>query len=173
MKIKINIFILSTFLCFCFVIFYKSLDNSNTYTPKIYEKKNIPTFKAKDFNSGIYIDSEMVFVEDIFYIINIWASWCTPCKKEHPFLMELSKDQSTRLIGLNYKDNLDNAKKFINEFGNPYSTILIDNDGTLGIEFGAYGVPETFIVDKDKKIVKKFVGPINKEILKKIKVIIK
>ena len=66
--------------------------------------------------------------------------------------MELSKNQSIKLIGLNYRDNLDNAKKFINEFGNPYSQILIDNDGTLSVEFGAYGVPETFIIDKNKKI---------------------
>ena len=87
--------------------------------------------------------------------------------------MELSKNQSIKLIGLNYKDNFDNAKNFINEFGNPYSQILIDKDGTLGVEFGAYGVPETFIVDKNKKIIKKFVGPINMEIVKEIKLIIK
>ena len=87
--------------------------------------------------------------------------------------MELSKNQSIKLIGLNYKDSLDNAKKFINEFGNPYSQIIIDNDGTLSIEFGAYGVPETFIIDKNKKIIKKFIGPINKKIVDEIKLIIK
>ena len=173
MKNKINIFILASFLVFCFVILYKGLNSSNIYTPKTHEKKNIPIFKAKDFNSGFYIDSDTVFEEDIFYIINIWASWCVPCKKEHPFLMELSKEQSIRVIGINYKDNLNNAKKFINKFGNPYSKILIDNDGMLGVEFGAYGVPETFIIDKNKKIVKKFIGPIDKEIFRKIKKIIK
>jgi cytochrome c biogenesis protein CcmG/thiol:disulfide interchange protein DsbE len=87
--------------------------------------------------------------------------------------MELSKSESAQLIGLNYKDNLNNAKKFINEFGNPYSQILIDNDGTLSIEFGAYGVPETFIIDKNKKIIRKFIGPITKEIVEEIKLIIK
>ena len=87
--------------------------------------------------------------------------------------MELSKNQSIRLIGLNYKDNLKNAKKFIDEFGNPYSQILIDNDGALSVEFGAYGVPETFLIDKDKKIIEKFVGPINQKIVEKIKLIIK
>jgi len=74
---------------------------------------------------------------------------------------------------LNYKDNLNNARKFIKEFGNPYSQILIDNDGTLGVEFGAYGVPETFLIDKNKKIIDKFVGPIDKEIVEKIELIIK
>jgi cytochrome c biogenesis protein CcmG/thiol:disulfide interchange protein DsbE len=87
--------------------------------------------------------------------------------------MQLSKNQSIKLIGLNYKDNFNNAKKFINEFGNPYSRILIDKDGTLGIEFGAYGVPETFLIDKNKNIIKKFIGPISQEIINEIKLIIK
>jgi cytochrome c biogenesis protein CcmG/thiol:disulfide interchange protein DsbE len=77
------------------------------------------------------------------------------------------------LIGINYRDNLNNAKNFINEFGNPYSQILIDPDGTLSIEFGAYGVPETFIINKNKKIIRKFIGPINKKIVEEIKLIIK
>jgi len=87
--------------------------------------------------------------------------------------MGLSKNQSVKLIGLNYKDNLSNAKKFINEFGNPYSQIIVDNDGTLSVEFGAYGVPETLIIDKNKKIIRKFIGPINKKIVEEIKLIIK
>ena len=87
--------------------------------------------------------------------------------------MKLSKNQSIKLIGLNYRDNLNNAKNFIKEFGNPYSQIIIDSDGTLSVEFGAYGVPETFIIDKNKKIIKKFIGPINKDIVQEIKLIIK
>tara|TARA_B110000263_G_C15136630_1_gene431402 strand:- start:212 stop:733 length:522 start_codon:yes stop_codon:yes gene_type:complete len=173
MKNKLTLIILFIFLSFCFVILYKGLNNSNTYIPKINHEKNIPVFKAKDLNSNTYIDSEKIFEENIYYIINIWASWCIPCKKEHPLLMELSKIQSVKLIGLNYRDNLNNAKKFINELGNPYAQILIDKDGTLGVEFGAYGVPETFIIDKNKKIIKKFVGPINKETAEEIKLITK
>ena len=173
MKNKLNLFGVIIFLIFCFIIFYKGLDNSNTYTPKISDEKNIPTFEAKDFNSNTYLKSKKIFEEDIFYIVNIWASWCVPCRTEHPLLVELSKNQSAKLIGLNYRDNLDNAKKFINEFGNPYSQIIIDNDGTLSVEFGAYGVPETFLINKNKKIIKKYIGPINKEIVDEIKFIIK
>ena len=173
MKNKLILSITIIFLSFCFVVFYKGLNNSNTYTPQINDKKNIPIFKAKDFNSNIYTNSEKIFEEDIFYIVNIWASWCVPCRTEHPTLMELSKSQSVKLIGLNYRDNQINAKNFINEFGNPYSQILIDKDGTLGIEFGAYGVPETFVIDRNKKIIRKFVGPINQEIEDEIKLIIK
>ena len=173
MKNKLNLFIIIIFLSFCFGIFYKGLNNSNTYVPKTKDKKNIPIFEAKDFNSNIYVGSEKIFEEDNFYIVNIWASWCIPCRTEHPFLMELSKSQSVKLIGLNYRDNQINAKNFINKFGNPYSKILIDSDGTLSVEFGAYGVPETFIIDKNKKIIKKFIGPINKETVEEIKLIIK
>jgi len=173
MNKKFNLFIIIIFLSFCFVIFYKGLNHSNTYAPQIINKKNIPIFKAKDFNSNIITTSEKIFEEDIFYIVNIWASWCVPCRMEHPLLMELSKNQSIKLIGLNYRDNQINAKSFINEFGNPYSQILIDNDGTLSVEFGAYGVPETFIIDKNKRIIKKFTGPISQKIIEEIKLIIK
>jgi cytochrome c biogenesis protein CcmG/thiol:disulfide interchange protein DsbE len=173
MKNKLSLIILFIFLSFCFIVFYKGLNNSNTYTPKIMNKKNIPIFKAKDFNSNTYTTSEKVFEQNSYYIVNIWASWCIPCREEHSLLMELSKNQSVKLIGLNYRDNLKNAKKFINELGNPYSQILIDNNGTLSVEFGAYGVPETYLIDKNKKIIEKFVGPINNEIVKKIKVIVK
>ena len=173
MNSKFNLFIVIVFLTFCFIIFYKGLNYSNIYTPQITKKKYIPIFEAKDFNSKISITSEKIFKEDIFYIVNIWASWCVPCRTEHPLLMELSKNQSIKLIGLNYRDNQINAKNFINEFGNPYSKILIDNKGTLSVEFGAYGVPETFIIDKNKRIIKKFTGPINQKIIEEIKLIIK
>ena len=173
MKNKLKLLIIITLMSFCFVIFYKGLDNSNTYTPEIVNQKNIPTFKAKEFNSNINFDSKKIFEKKSFYIVNVWASWCVPCRKEHPLLMELSKNKSIKLIGLNYRDNLNNAKKFINELGNPYTKILIDKDGTLGVEFGAYGVPETFLIDKNKDIIKKFVGPINQEIVNEIKLIIK
>ena len=173
MNNKFSIFFVIIFLGFCFIIFYKGLNNTNTYSPKIKDKKNIPIFEAKDFNSGSYINSEKIFKEDIFYIINIWASWCLPCRTEHHLLMKLSKNQSVKLVGLNYKDNLNNARKFINDFGNPYSQIIIDNDGTLAVEFGAYGVPETFIIDKNKKIIRKFIGPINNQIVEEIRSIIK
>tara|TARA_B100000787_G_scaffold156261_1_gene132245 strand:- start:120 stop:641 length:522 start_codon:yes stop_codon:yes gene_type:complete len=173
MKNKFILLTIILFISFCFIVFYKSLNNSNIYIPKISEKKKLPIFEAKDFISNVYLKSEKIFGEDVFYIVNIWASWCVPCRTEHPLLMRLNKNQSIKLIGLNYRDNLNNAKDFINEFGNPYSQIIIDNDGALSVEFGAYGVPETFIIDKNKNIIRKFVGPINQEILDKIKLIIK
>ena len=112
MKNKFSIFIIIIFLSFCFVIFYKGLNAPNNYTPKVNEKKNVPTFKAKDFYSNNYINSDEIFEENIFYIVNIWASWCVPCRVEHPLLMQLSKNQSIKLIGLNYRDNYNKSEIF-------------------------------------------------------------
>jgi cytochrome c biogenesis protein CcmG, thiol:disulfide interchange protein DsbE len=173
MRNKFYLIILFIFLSVCFIIFYKGLSNSNVYTPKVDQKKNIPNFKVKEFDSNIDLSFKEIFKKNHYYILNIWASWCVPCRTEHPLLMKLSNNPSIKLIGLNYKDNLKNAKKFINEFGNPYTQILVDSDGTLSIELGAYGVPETFLIDKERKIIKKFVGPINQEIVEKIEMITK
>ena len=173
MKNRIFFIFIAIFFIFCFVIFYKGLNNSNTYIPSSDNKKNIPSFIAKDFFSEDKVDSETIFKDDIFYILNIWASWCLPCRKEHSMLMNLSKNKSIKLVGLNYKDNIINAKKFLKELGNPYSQILIDQDGTLAIEFGAYGIPETYIINKDKEIKKKFIGPLNKKSLKEIELFLK
>jgi cytochrome c biogenesis protein CcmG, thiol:disulfide interchange protein DsbE len=173
MKNKLFLIIIILFFTFCFFIFYKGLNNSNIYKPQIKNKKDIPVFIAKDFFSGNEFISKQIFDDDIFYILNIWASWCLPCQKEHSILMELSSNKSIKLIGLNYKDNPSNAKKFILQFGNPYSQIFIDKKGILAIEFGAYGIPETYIISKDKKIIKKFTGPLTQKSLKEIKLLLK
>ena len=103
-----------------------------------------------------------------FYIVNIWAAWCRPCREEHPKLMELSKNQNVQLIGINYRDNKKKAKQFIEDYGNPFSLIIYDKKGTVAIELGAYGIPETFIINKDKKIVKKYLGALTDQNLKEI-----
>ena len=98
-----------------------------------------------------------------YYLVNIWASWCLPCREEHPYLVQLKKNSSIKIIGINYKDKRDNALKFLDEYENPYLTILTDNNGIASIEIGAYGVPESFILNKEKKIIKKIIGPIDRK----------
>ena len=160
-------------LVFIFFLFYKGLKNSSIYTPVTEIEKNIPTFEAKIFDKNENINSNEIFIDDNkFYLLNIWASWCVPCIDEHPFLLELTKQKNLKLIGLNYKDNKIKAKKFLNRLGNPYSIILLDYNGTLAIDWGAYGVPETFLI-KEKKIIKKIIGPINDDYLIEIKELIK
>ncbi len=161
MKIKILPLFLIIIFFVIFFIFYKGLKNSNIYTPNLSIKKNIPSFKAKLLNSSNEIKSEDIFSNDNFYLINIWASWCIPCREEHPFLMELSRNENIEIIGLNYKDNIQNANFFLNKFNNPYEFVISDPDGTIAIEWGAYGVPETFLID-EKRVIKKIIGPINK-----------
>ena len=173
MKNKILLFTIVLFLIFCFIILFKSLNNSNIYVPKTVSEKTLVNFNSKDFFSEVEISSDQIFVGNEFYILNIWSSWCSPCRDEHPKLMQLSKNSSVKLIGLNYKDNPKNAKKFINILGNPYSMIIIDENGTISIELGAYGVPETFIINKDKKIIKKFIGPLSEESIEEINLILK
>ena len=104
--------------------------------------------------------------------MNIWASWCVPCRDEHPFLMNLSNQKNLEIIGLNYKDDNKKAKIFLKELDNPYKIIFSDISGTIAIEWGAYGVPETFLIS-DKKIIKKFIGPLDNSSLIEIKKLIK
>ncbi len=160
MKIKIFPTFLIISLLIIFIIFYKGLQNPNIYTPNINIEKNIPIFETKIFDSEDTVNSKNFFLDNKFYLLNIWASWCVPCRNEHGFLISLSKKRDIEIIGLNYKDNIKNAKNFIRELGNPYSVIFLDLDGTISIEWGAYGVPETFLI-YDKKIIKKIIGPIN------------
>ena len=96
-------------------------------------------------------------------IINFWASWCLPCEVEHPILMGLSKKSDLVIIGINYKDTEEGSARFLNEKGNPYDVVIIDDEGMLGIEMGLTGVPETFVVNQDGKIIYRIVGPINNE----------
>ena len=93
-------------------------------------------------------------------IVNVWASWCVPCHDEAPLLTELAKDTRIQIIGINYKDAPDNARRFLGRYGNPFASVGVDGNGRAAIEWGVYGVPETFIVGRDGKIAYKLVGPI-------------
>ncbi len=170
MKIKISPFIYVIIFLIIFFIFFEGLQNSNIYTPNLKNEKNVPSFKAKTFNSDKFI-SEKIFQKDKFYLLNIWASWCVPCREEHSFLLNLNKEKKIEIVGLNYKDKKKNANNFLKELGNPYNVILLDEDGTVAIEWGAYGVPESFLI-YDNRIIKKIIGPINEELLAEIKMLI-
>jgi len=168
MKIKFFPTFLIILFLIIFFIFYKGLQNTNIYTPNIGIEKNIPNFDAKNFDNGKIVNSDQIFEDDEFYVMNIWSSWCIPCREEHDFLINLSNQSNIKIIGLNYKDKKENAKKFLQEFSSPYRIILSDTEGLIAIEWGAYGVPETFVI-YDKKIIKKFIGPLNSNLTLEIK----
>jgi cytochrome c biogenesis protein CcmG, thiol:disulfide interchange protein DsbE len=93
-------------------------------------------------------------------VVNVWASWCIPCHDEAPLLMQLAQDRRVRLVGINYKDDPDNARRFLGRYGDPFAAAGADRNGRAAIEWGVYGVPETFIVGRDGRIAYKLVGPI-------------
>ena len=171
MRNKIFLFLIIIILVLIFLIFFKGLNKSSVYKPKS-GINNIPELSATTFFQKEEVNFNEIFKKDKFYLFNIWASWCVPCKDEHPLLVNLSKNDQLEIIGLNYKDNFKNAERFLNELGNPYQKILIDRDGTQAIEWGAFGVPETFLVFENK-IIKKFIGPLNTKSIKEIEEIIK
>ena len=159
MKNKIVPFLVFFFFIFVFFVFYKSLNKTNIYTPNVNLNKNIPEFEVKIFKSNESFSSKD-FMFNEYYLINIWASWCAPCQLEHEYLLELNDINSLKMIGINYKDLKLNAENFLDDLGNPYDLILNDDNGKLSINWGAYGVPETFIVFNNK-IIKKYTGPLN------------
>jgi len=94
-------------------------------------------------------------------LLNVWASWCVPCHDEAPLLMKMAQDKRFRIVGINYKDQPDNARRFIGRYGNPFVAVGADVNGRASIDWGVYGVPETFVVGRDARIAYKLVGPIN------------
>ncbi len=101
-------------------------------------------------------------------VLNVWASWCVPCRDEAPVLLKLAGDKRIRLVGINYKDQADNARRFLGRFGNPFAASGADANGRAAIEWGVYGVPETFIVGRDGRIAYKLVGPLTPENLEQV-----
>ena len=172
MKFKITQTIIILVFTVTFIIFFKGLKNSNIYTPNVDLEKKVPSLVFRSFDTNLDIISENIFNKNKFYLVNIWASWCIPCRNEHKFLMKLKKNEEIELIGLNYKDNNKNAKNFLGELGDPYDKIFVDKDGTSSINWGAYGVPESFLIYKNK-IIKRYIGPIDNENLIEIEKIIK
>ena len=152
--------IISVFLIiFTILVFFLALTIDKKYSTEKIIGKNLDNFEIK-FLQNNEIFKKIDLTDDKYYLINIWASWCLPCKKEHPILMNLQKEKNIKLIGINFKDKKINANNFLKEMGNPYDISLRDSDGTNSIIFGVYGVPESILVDKKHKIVKKFIGPL-------------
>ena len=159
-------------LVFILGIFYLSLNRSSNYDTKFLVGNKIADIELKS------LQSEKFFINDDFKnnkytLINFWASWCAPCRVEHPYLMMLSKYQHLKILGINFKDKKINALKFLEELGDPYHYLAKDSSGKQSINFGIYGIPETILIDNEFNILKKIIGPLNERDLEEIKEIIK
>ena len=172
MKNKLLLISITLIFIIIFVIFYKGLQNTNIYTPDSKMNNKIPSFSANLFYSDKVINSSELFSSNRFYLLNIWSSWCVPCRQEHSFLMDFSDNEKVTVIGINYKDTKSNAKSFLDELGNPYEEIIFDESGINAIEWGAYGVPESFLIHNGV-VIRKYIGPLNEKLVKEIESSIK
>jgi len=135
--------------------------------PSPFIGKPAPAFKLAQLH-----EAERVFTpEDMkgkVWLLNVWASWCVSCRVEHPLLVEMSKKNVVPIVGLNYKDKREDGLQWLGKFGNPYALSAYDVDGRVGIDYGVYGVPETFVIDKEGVIRYKQIGPVTPEALEKV-----
>ena len=167
---KKNIFysILFLFFIFIFIVFYLGLDKPNFYTPNESKNKNFTTFTSKELFSNDEFNSNDIIENNNFTLLNVWASWCAPCRLEHSLLMDLKEKTNINIIGLNYKDKKNNAIKFLDELGDPFSQNLIDPDGIISISLGAYGVPESFLLNNKSRVIRKYIGPLTSDNISEI-----
>ena len=155
-------FIISIFFIFILVVFYLSLNRTSNYDTENLIGKKLDPIKLESFENNNFFTNDNL-KKNNYTLINFWASWCAPCRIEHPFLMELSKANNLKILGVNFKDKKNNALNFLNNLGNPYYYLAKDELGKKSVSFGIYGVPESILVNKELVVLKKFVGPLNLE----------
>ena len=159
-------------IIFILSIFYLALDRNTNYDTENLVGNKLVNINLKSFkNDKIFTNKD--FENNNFTLINFWASWCAPCRIEHSYLMELSKEQNLKILGVNFKDKKVNALKFLNDLGNPYDYSTIDSLGKNSVNFGIYGIPESILIDNEFNILKKIIGPLNSKELEEIKDIIR
>ena len=157
---KVIKFLTTLIFLFVIVVFYFSLNKDPSYQTNSLVGKKLEELNLESFD-GDHNLSTKDFKKNNFTLINFWASWCSPCRVEHPILMSLSKSKKLKLVGINFKDKKNNAKKFLKELGNPYNLIAKDEIGKKSVNFGIYGIPESILVNEEMRIIKKFIGPLN------------
>ena len=155
----IKIIILFIFL-FVIGIFYISLTRDTNYNTSSLINKDTPEFKIISFDEANFYTRDDL-KKNNYILINFWASWCAPCKIEHPILMKLSQTKNLMILGINFKDKETQAKTFLNELGNPYDLLAKDKNGKQTVRFGVYGIPESILINKELMIIQKFVGPLS------------
>jgi cytochrome c biogenesis protein CcmG/thiol:disulfide interchange protein DsbE len=149
-------------------VFASTMDRDPRIIPSVLIDRPAPEFVLPEV-AGLGVPGfDTAALKGEVTIVNVFASWCIPCRDEHPLLTALKEETGVRLLGINQKDAPENAKKFLDELGNPYDAIGADANGRTSIDFGVYGVPETFIIDANGIIVSKFVGPLWPEAIEQV-----
>lgn len=172
MKKELLLFPFIFFLLIIFVLFYLLIiDRNPSELPSTLLNKNFPKFEAKSLLEEEKFLSSKEFGNETI-LVNFFASWCKPCRDEHIFIQRFSDKMRIKIIGINYKDNPKKAIVWLKKLGNPYSNIAVDRNGRIAIDWGVYGIPETFLINSKGIIKYRHVGPITKKIYDKINLII-
>ena len=161
--IKFVPLILLSLVCVFFLLFIL-LEKDPSSPPSVLIDKQLPQFSTL----SLYDQNRKLSSDDIetYTLINFFASWCTPCRAEHHLFFKIKKNHpNIYLIGVSHKDDPKDSKQYLSEEGNPYSFVGLDQDGRIALEFGVFGLPETFIISNDGKIIFKHMGPLTEEIL--------
>ena len=145
------------------LILFLSLNSNPSKLPSPLLGKTFPSIEGKDFYTDEPIKTSKLFTDKVT-LVNVWASWCTTCRKEHQMLMNLANKTDLQLIGINYKDSRDNGEKYLKIMGNPFDHIIFDPDGKIGIDLGITGTPETFLVNQNGFILYKHIGEIDSRV---------
>ena len=150
------------FIIFLFVIgvFFIGLNKDINYNTNSLIGKKISNINLKYYDENKFYKGDDL-KKNKYTLINFWASWCAPCRDEHPLLMRLSEEKNLKLLGVNFKDKKKQADKFLKDLGNPYNFLTKDDQGRNSVNFGIYGIPESILLNKDLIILKKFVGPLS------------
>ena len=172
MKKKLSIIPYITFISIILIFFYLLIIQRNpSEIPSVFINKEIPKFESSSIlNKKIFVSSENFYNE--VTLVNFFATWCKPCRDEHIFIKKFAETNNIKVLGINYKDDPKKTMKWIEELGNPYYEILMDRNGRTAIDWGVYGIPETFVINSEKIIKYRHVGPINEKSYKKISSII-
>jgi len=148
-------------------VFIQTLTHKNP-TNNHLVNKDIPTFSLPSLNNPTTLITQDDILKDTPILLNIWASWCAPCRKEHKFISKFANDYHIKVYGLNYKDKPENAQKFLQKYGNPYSKVMNDSEGLTTLNWGIRGVPESFVINKQGKIIYRHTGEITAENFKDV-----
>ena len=161
------------FLFILLTFFYLlTIERNPSGIPSNLLDKNIPNFETESLLKNEKFVSSEEFGKEIL-LVNFFATWCKPCRDEHDFMKRFSNENRLKIIGINYKDNPKKAIQWLKDLGNPYSNVPIDKNGRIAIDWGVYGIPETFVVSSKGIIKYRHIGPITKKIYKKINLLIK